>query len=67
MNARERYVKNSDRAHRPRDQETRKQVPEVEEEGHHNGSNLSARSQSHKHHPKHGEVGECHEDEVVEI
>lgn len=51
----------------PGDDETGEQVPEIEEEGHHNGRYLLARSQGNQHHPIHGEVGEAHEYEVVEI
>ena len=53
--------------YRPGDHEPGEQVPETEEEGHDDCGDLVARSQGDDHHPVHGEVGEAHEDEVVEI
>lgn len=53
--------------YRPRNEKTREQVPETEEEGHANGSNLVARSQCNNHHTVEGEVDEGHEYKIEEI
>ena len=50
----------------PRNEKTREQIPEAQEEGHNNGSNLMARSQCNNHHPIHCEVDEAHQYVVVE-
>lgn len=47
-------------------EETREQIPEAKEEGHDNGSNLVAWSQSHKHHSIQSEVHKAHEHVIIE-
>lgn len=53
--------------HRSGNEEARKQVPEVEEERHCDGSDLMAGSERDNHHAVHREVGIAHEYEVVEV
>ena len=48
-----------------RDEKTREQVPDAYEEGHNNGSNLVARSQSYYHHPIQCVVYKAHQDKEV--
>lgn len=52
--------------HWSRDEVAWEQVPEGYEERQSNLGNLIARSQCHKHHSEHGEIGEAHEYEVAE-
>lgn len=52
--------------YRSRDEKTREEVPETDEEGHNNGSNLMVWCESYSHHAIKSEVDEAHENEVVE-
>lgn len=61
-----RHITKQKMTYRPRDKEAREQVPEAQEEGHHNGSDLVARRQRYNHHPVHCEVDEAHQYVVVE-
>lgn len=53
--------------YRSGNEEARKQVPEVEEEGHCDDSDLVAGGECENHHAIHGEVGIAHEYEVEEV
>lgn len=55
-----------DFTYHPRNEETREEVPEAEEERHHNCCYLIIWSESYKHHSVECEVDEAHEHVVIE-